>query len=322
VRSRSLSLDVGPFTERVLRPAAAIVIATSLTFAADPAGEAELWTSPPDLATLDLRNGPGGRALAPPDGSTFAFIEKDTKGASPGWKVRAADGLQWDVKQGIEAQAEVAVSRILWTLGYHQPPMYYVPSWTLVGGPAPGPQPGGRFRPELPTVKRVGRWSWQDTPFLGYASFRRLKVAMRLVNNWDLLDENTAIHDVSVPAGPAQRRYVVIDLGASLGKGAWLPGRSTKNDVEAFDRQQFVEGLDERGFVKFEDVGRRHRHLFKDIRGEDVRWVCERLDRLTEEQWGDLFRGAGYDATTSNRFMAALRRRIREGLELPSTSAR
>ncbi len=300
---------------------ASIVFAAALTFAsAQPASEEQLWTSPPDLAALDVRSGPGGLELAPIDGATFAFLEKDTKGTSPKWKVRAADGLPWNVKQGIEAQAEVAVSRLLWILGYHQPATYYVASWTLVGGPTPGAQPGGRFRPELPGVKRVGRWSWKDNPFVGTASFRRLKVAMRLVNNWDLLDENTAIYSVEGRSRPPERRYVVTDLGASLGKGAWVPGRSTKNDVEDFERQAFIGGIDGDGFVKFEDVGRRRRDLFKDIRVEDVRWVCERLDRLTEEQWRDLFIAAGYDATTGSRFIAALHRRIREGLPLASTT--
>jgi hypothetical protein len=46
--------------------------------------------------------------------------------------------------------------------------------------------------------------------------------------------------------------------------------------------------------------------------------VCERLDKLTEKQWRDLFQGAGYDAATGGRFTAALRRRIREGLQLPT----
>jgi hypothetical protein len=319
-----LSLDMGPFTVHAPRTlVASIVFAVSPSLGnAQPAREAELWSSPPDLAALDIRNGPGGPELAPQSGDTFAYLERDTKGASPGWKVAAADGLRWDVKQGVEAQAEVAVSRLLWILGYHQPPMYYVPSWTLAGGPTPGAQPGGRFRPELPAVKRVGRWSWKDNPFLDASSFRRLKVAMRLVNNWDLLDENTAIHIVEGPSGSSQRRYVVIDLGGSLGKGAWIPRRSTKNDVEDFERQEFVAAVDREGFVKFEDVGRRHRDLFQDIRVEDVRWVCGRLDRLTEEQWRELFKAAGYDATTSSRFVAALRRRIGDGLRLASNAPR
>ncbi len=41
------------------------------------------------------------------------------------------DGLEWSAKIGPEAQTEVVVSRILWGLGYHQPPIYYLPSWTV-----------------------------------------------------------------------------------------------------------------------------------------------------------------------------------------------
>jgi hypothetical protein len=262
----------------------------------------------------------GGPKLAPRSGDTFAFVEKDTKGASPGWKVRAADGLHWDVKQGVETQAEVAVSRILWVLGYHQPPMYHVAKWTLTGGPTPGPQPAGRFRPELPRAKRVGRWSWRQNPFLGTPPFRRLKAAMRLVNNWDLLAENTAIYDVDGGSGAPRRHYIVIDLGASLGKGAWLPTRSRKNDVEDFEKQKFVDSVDGEGLVQFADIGRRHRDLFTDVRADDVRWVCARLDKLREEQWMDLFTGAGYDAAMARRFTDAMRRRVREGLSLPAAS--
>ena len=48
------------------------------------------------------------------------------------------------------------VSRILWGLGYHQPPIYYLPSWTLDRA-APGHkrESEARFRPKLPRLRHL-----------------------------------------------------------------------------------------------------------------------------------------------------------------------
>jgi len=63
------------------------------------------------------------------------------------------------------------------------------------GGPEPGPKPPSRFRPKLPSQRRVGEWSWHENPFVGTQPYRGLLVLMRILNNWDLLDRNTAIFD-------------------------------------------------------------------------------------------------------------------------------
>src|SRR5918993_1332188 len=92
---------------------------------------AELWQDPVDLLERDLFNGPGGSALAPPPAQAFHFVSFKTSGTNPGYDVRDAAGRLWSVKLGIEAQSEVTTSRILWALGYHQPPTYYLPSFEL-----------------------------------------------------------------------------------------------------------------------------------------------------------------------------------------------
>ena len=84
-----------------------------------------------------------------PRDATYSFVAKDTSGFSLGFDVRSADGLEWSVKLGPEAQSEVVTSRILWAIGFHQPPTYYLERWTLTGQEA-GAQPPGRFRPDLP----------------------------------------------------------------------------------------------------------------------------------------------------------------------------
>ena len=91
---------------------------------------AELWQEP--SAPRDLFFGGGGERLAAKS-DTFTFVARDTSGWSPGFDVRDANGLEWSVKLGPEAQSEVVTSRILWALGFHQPPTYYLDRWTLTG---------------------------------------------------------------------------------------------------------------------------------------------------------------------------------------------
>src|SRR6187401_392210 len=92
----------------------------------DPAGIdlGELWVEPRDLASRDLFYGAGGLAQAPGSSATYQIVAVDRTGFSPGYDVRDARGGDWSVKLGVEAQPEVVVSRVLWALGYHQPPTY------------------------------------------------------------------------------------------------------------------------------------------------------------------------------------------------------
>ena len=87
-------------------------------------------------------------------------------------------------------------SRILWAIGFHQPPTYYVERWSLTGAEA-GPQPAGRFRPELPGQQVVGEWSWYENPFVGSQPYRGLVVANLLLNSWDWKTSNNKIYELS-----------------------------------------------------------------------------------------------------------------------------
>ena len=278
----------------------------------------ELWSEPADMRSLDLLHGPGGAARAPRAGSSFRFLEKDTTGFSPGWDVEDASGTRWSVKQGPEAQSEVVASRLLWALGYRQPPTYHVDSWRISDGPEPGPQPPGRFRPALPGGKREGPWSWERNPFAGTQAFRGLLVSMRILNNWDLLDRNNAIYAFDTPRGGVSRWYVVRDLGASFGRTHGLESRhsGTRNDVDDFEGQGFLEGVSPEGFVEFDQLGKWHRGLFGRLTPADVRWTCERLRRLTPDQWRDAFRAGGYPDDTAGRFISELHKRIEAGMAL------
>jgi hypothetical protein len=282
----------------------------------------QLWAEPAELSERDIYNGPGGEELRPVPGQTFTFIAKDTTGWSPGWDVRDIPGMKWDVKQGPEAQSEIVASRIAWALGYHQPPTYYVEEWTLVGGESPGPQAPGRFRPELPMWKDKGTWSWARNPFVDTQPFRGLLVLMHILNNWDLLDRNTALYQVDEPVRGARTLYVVKDLGAALGKARSLPGKATRNDVADFETQGFVKGVDEDGYVLFDDTRWHHEPLFERLTPADVRWICERLDRLTTDQWQAAFRAARYEPAVADRFIRKIQEKVRMGVVLGDGPAR
>ena len=283
----------------------------------------ELWVDRGDIARLDLVHGAGAADVVPGPAGPWRFKAKDTTGFSPGWDVVDQSGTEWSVKQGPEAQSEVLASRIVWALGYRQPPTYYVPEWAMVDGPEAGKmQPPGRFRPSLPGGKRTGEWSWEKNPFADTLPFRGLLVLMRVLNNWDLLDRNNTVYEFDSPRDGARRWFVVIDLGASFGRTTPVSlGSGTRNDPADYERQGFLEGVDKDGYVEFDQLGRWHRGLFGHLRPSDVRWTCERLARITPAQWDDAFRAAGYDQQTADRFRAEIRKRVAQGLALREAPA-
>lgn len=115
---------------------------------------------------------------------------------------------------------------------------------------------------------------------------------------------------MDVPHGFPARRFVVQDLGASLGRSGWPTGE--RNNADAFERQRLIERV-ENGIVQF-DYNGRHRELFSDIRPDDVLWTCRLLARLTDDQWDDAFRAADYSEPLRRRFITKLKSKIREGL--------
>lgn len=287
-----------------------------------PASVAELWTEPADLEKRDLFHGPGGSARVPRDAS-FAFVAKDTTGYSPGYDVRGADGTEWSVKLGSEAQTEVVSSRILWAIGFHQPPSYYVERWTLTGQEG-GAKEAGRFRPDVPEHDVVGDWSWYENPFVGSREFGGLVVANLILNNWDWKTSNNKIYLVSASGKPAERRFVVRDLGASLGKTTypailkWFRfrgfGQGTRNDLPGFESQGFITRVDgER--IEFDYRGI-YRDVIESVTADDVRWACGLLSRLSDQQWRDAFRAGGYDAGPSERYVRKIKTKVAQGLAI------
>src|SRR5688572_22779074 len=173
----------------------------------------------PGPAPRDLFWGSGGRRYAPPADAVYRVLAKDETGFSVSFDVVSPEGMEWSAKIGPEAQTEVVVSRILWGLGYHQPPIYYLPSWRLdMKGSAPRQESEARFRPKLPHLERLGEyWLWADNPFSGTPELKGLLVIMLMLNSSDLKDDNNSIYSVAEPWDGASRWFVARDVGATLG---------------------------------------------------------------------------------------------------------
>jgi hypothetical protein len=290
----------------------------------------QLWSAPTDLESRDLFHGPGGALLAPDPVGVYAFVKADNTGYSRGYDVRDAQGTMWSVKVGPEAQPEVVTSRVLWALGYHQPPTYLLPTWQLSGAPqGAGPGPA-RFRREIAEHEVVDEWSWYENPFAHPQPFKGLVVTSLLLNNWDWKTSNNKIYEVPGPDGTRQKQFVVRDLGASLGKTTfpaflrWTPmrgmGQGSRNDVEGFEEQDFIKDVDN-GRVRFDYRGI-HQRLVDTLMVEDVLWACQLLSRISDEQWHGAFRAAGYQEDQQTRFIAKIKSKIQEGLALGDPSAR
>ena len=289
----------------------------------------ELWQKPIDIEQRDLFHGAGGAGLVPRD-TEFAFVARDTSGWSPGFDVKDANGVEWSVKLGPEAQSEVVTSRVLWGIGFHQPPTYFVERWSLRGAEA-GPQAAGRFRPKLPGQQVVGEWSWYENPFVGSQPYRGLVVANLVLNNWDWKTSNNKIYELSEPVRGVKRWFVVRDLGASLGRTTyphllrWFRlrgfGQGTRNDLPGFEEQGFIRSIDERSRITFDYRGI-YRDVINSVTPADVRWACQLLSRLSDRQWHEAFRAAHYDEQHATRYIDKIKQKIAQGLALTTPPGR
>ncbi len=274
---------------------------------------AELWVEPePDR---DLYWGVGGKRLAPDPAARYTVIEIKRGGFSRGYTVTDPAHREWSVKFPPEAAPEVAASRLLWGIGYHQPPVYYLAEWHAKEATSPNPQLPARFReskPDLHGLDAEGTWSYYDNPFVGTPPLNGLLVLQAMLGNSDLKDEQNARYVLEKPYEGARRWYVARDLGQSFGRTGLLD--PPRGDIEVFEQTPFIKRV-ENGYVRFEYNGR-HRDLFARITPADVRWICKRLAALDDRQLRDAFRAAGYPDVIGARFVRRLEQKIAEGLAL------
>jgi hypothetical protein len=307
-------------------------------------GKAVLWQDPGDISSRDLKYGPGSaeRQPLPP----FSFVEEDTGGASPKFRVKDANGVTWVVKLGVESQAETAATRLIWAVGFFAEEMYHLPQADIEGLPrlARGGEHvrgktvlGARFEARREGTKIGPTWDWQKNPFTGTRELDGLKVLMVLLANYDTSPANNHIVTVANPeTGALEDRYVVTDLGATLGHVGGLGGKRTKNDLEDFRSSRFVVEVEE-GMVEFAYRTRpqklslfasvfnpwyhksqsRKEKAMRRIPVDNVRWIGTLLSALTDDQLRAAFRAAHYDASTMEGFVSALRGRIGQLRRLP-----
>lgn len=289
---------------------------------------AEIWQDPTDLLERDLFHGPGGSALAPPstDG-TFDFLAFKTTGTNPGYDVKDASGRVWSVKLGVEAQPEVTTSRILWAMGFHQPPQYFVHQFTLKGGD-PGVKSTARFRTEMDQWEAAGDWSWYENPFMNAAPFGGLVAAQLILNNWDLKTPNNRLYQAKDGAAKPQQLFMVRDVGASLGHSKQSPffkllgtpgSQGTKNDVDGFEQQGFIKKVDgDRLTFDYRGV---NQALVDRVKVADVIWACEQMAKIPDVHWQAAFKAGAFPQEDADRFIRKIKEKIAQGLALKAPAA-
>jgi hypothetical protein len=280
----------------------------------------------------------------------FTFISESKLGASPKFKVKDARGVTWSVKMGPEAKAETVATRLVWAMGYFADEAYHFDQIEVQNLPrlARGTefQSGRtvrdvRMEPRRTDVKRGAIWDWLQNPFVGQREFNGLKVLMVLVANYDTrLDNNQIYYGKHPETGEMEARYVVTDIGATLGKVGGMGGTRTKNSLEDFRSSKFIETV-ENGMVNFDyhtkpkgaggafasifggGYAKRQANKEKAMRSipvGDARWIGTRLALLSDDQLRDAFRAAHYDNATMEGYVTLLRGRINQLTQLPSST--
>jgi len=289
-----------------------------------------LWRNPQGIANRNVFYGSGGKAGQP--AGRFRFIEEDKGGTSPKFIVEDGRGVRWKVKLGQEAQSETAAARLLWAAGYFTDDVYYLKAARIVGltrlsrgqeyVSMDGTIRGARFERREKSIKKVGDWSWYENPFVGTREFDGLRIMMAMINNWDLKQANNGIYNV----GGRELRYVVTDLGATLGKtgGNWT---RSKNDLKDFIRSNFIEEVEPNTVdfvmntrpplvyavaVSYYSKRSRMENVTEDIPLANARWMGRLLSGLSLEQIRDAFRAAGYTPDETNTYARKIRERIQQ----------
>jgi hypothetical protein len=274
---------------------------------------AELWTAPE--RGRDLFYGVGGKALVPDVSARYTVIEIKRSGFSRGYTLKDSDGHEWSAKFPPEAPTEVTASRLLWGAGYHQPPIYYLAEWNAAKAPSPNPQLPARFREKAPDLRGLDAkdsWSYYHNPFVGTRQMNGLLVLQALLGNSDLKDQQNVIYTLKEPLEGAKRWYVARDLGQAFGRTGVLD--APRGDIVVFEQTPFILGI-KNGHVQFDYRGR-HKVLFEKISAADVRWACQQLQALSDDQWHDAFRAGGFPRTLADRFIRRMKQKIDEGLSL------
>jgi len=301
------------------------------------AANSVIWRHPNNISALDLFYGAGGGDHAPV--GPFTFVEEDLDGTNPKFVVTDPKGIRWTVKLGPEAKPETAATRIVWAAGYFSNEVYYLEEIQVRNLPARlhrgqsrvkpnGVLHGVRLKRHLTTERKLGNWAWSENPFAGTREFNGLRVVMSLLNNWDLTDENNAVYEELTGPQKGQRRFMVSDVGSTLGTGklSW-PMKHCRGDVDAFRHSAFLSRVESDRVDLHAPAGAslfflatpreyrakaRIKWIGDNIPRRDAQWIGQVLAGLSPKQFRDAFRAAGYSPDEIEGFAATIERRIAE----------
>jgi hypothetical protein len=312
---RTVFFVVAPALVAMYLPVCAAHVQPIRTPDAVPMGS--LWEAPADVSQQNLFDGPWGAERAPNPQARYTLDTIKRSGVNPGMSVRDASGRKWSVKQAppegqAEGPIEVTLSRVLSAVGYHQPPVYILPAFTLVDDWGEHVEPGGRFRLSVAALKDRGEWSWQQNPFVGTTPYQGLLVILLLFNSSDLKNSNNTLYEHR-DGDRVEPWFVVRDLGSALGETGRLAPR--RGDPALFERQPFMTGI-RNGFVEFNYHGYHQELVRGRIRPEHVLWACNLLARLDDTQWDDAFRAGGFAPADAARFIRKIQTNIAAGRQL------
>lgn len=285
----------------------------------------QLWEKPADVAERDLYYGPWGPERAPDPFATYTFVAKKRHGTNPGVTVTDPQGREWHVKQapknhqGAEGPVEVVLSRVLSAVGYHQPPVYFVPSFPMTDENGTHEEPGGRFRLHMKSLTKHGHWSWQQNPYVGSRPYQGLLVILTMLDSSDLKNVNNALYEIRAANDVPRTWYVVRDLGTALGETGRLAPK--RGDPCLFERAPFILGVTN-GFVDFHYHGWHQELLRHRITPDDVHWASDQLAALSHQQWRDAFRAGGYERVVAERFIRRILQKVAEGERIGLSPAR
>jgi hypothetical protein len=249
---------------------------------------------------------------------------------------------------GVEAQAETVSTRLMWAMGYFAEETYYLDRFEVKNLPrlSRGQEfvengsivRGARFEPKRKGVTRGAIWDWLKNPFVGSRELDGLKVIMVLLANYDTrLENNHILYEKNPTSGQMEARYVVTDIGATLGRVGGLGGKRVKNSLEDFQASKFIVAV-QNGIVEFDYSTRpkgagKFASLFSPGYGKsqankekamrripvaNARWIGEMLSHLSKDQLRDAFEAAKYDKATMEGFIKVLRERIDQLAKLSS----
>ncbi len=297
-------------------------------------GKAVLWVDPGDIRTRDLFWGPGSEKHMPQP--PFEFEQEDSHGTYPKFDVRDSRGTKWRAKLGVEAQPEVAASRLLWAVGYNVNENYFLPQLHVEKMPPRlhrgkkliqngGDMTNARLQ-RRPKQKRVGNWNWQRNPFVGTREFNGLRVMMALLRNWDLYDLNNAV--LEDESQPGRTMYEVSDVGTGFGDTHMrLRDKNCKNNLAQYRRGHLLARVTQ-DYVDLTSPQHPSIWFFFDlpfylteyhaqrvsrrVPRADAKWIGSLLAQLSPEQISDAFRAGGYSPEEAKAFSAVVIARIEE----------